>query len=228
MLGKDQKLAGARFLPVWRRKAAARAGLGYRRARHGVVGLEFALLSIPFFMFVLFVFELSYDLFTQEVLDYALQRAVAHTLARGNAANLTDGSGFIDNFLCKDFGGLLACNGAEKHIYVKVQKFTAATQKSGGTTDYFDITTGKLPMAGNVLDLSSYLASSSFCNAGSDQFVLVSVIYVGPTFVGYLLPNIISVTLSDGSQAHATLATAGINTERFSISQTQGSAGICS
>jgi hypothetical protein len=170
-----------------------------------VVALEFALLSIPFFLFVLFVMELSYDLYTQSALDAGLRQA-ATQLARGNSQNVKDGPTFISQYVCPDLRGLLECS---THLYVNIIKFPAS-----GATDYYNITTGVLPMAGNTLNLAAYTGSNSFCNVAPDQFILISVIYLGPTFIGYMLPNILSEQYA-GTTVHATLSTMGMATERF-------------
>lgn len=174
--------------------------------RRGVAAMEFAIITIPFLAFVFFVIEVGYDLFTQEALDAGLNQAVKQ-LSRGNAQNVRDATSFVSSYLCPDLRGLLQC---DTHIYIKIQKFPAT-----GATDYFDITTGKVPISGNALDLSSYQATGSFCNVAPDQFVLISVLYVGPTFLGYLFPNIFSANLN-GVQVHATQSTSGLATERFS------------
>lgn len=208
--------SGAVQSPPTRRSRRSRLPRPLRWAgdSRAVVALEFAILSIPFFTFVLFLMELSYDLFTQEALDFGLHRATK-LLARGNAQNVKDGPTFISQYLCPQLGGLLEC---QTHLYINVQKFPAT-----GAIDYYDITTGALPVSGHVLNLAAYQSNSSFCNVAPDQFVLISVIYLGPTFVGFLLPNVLSV-LFNGQPVHATLSTTGLATERFSA--TPASSGL--
>jgi hypothetical protein len=187
--------------------ASKRSGLFLgTRGRQGVVALEFALVSIPFFMLVLFVLELSYDLYTQSALDAGLRYA-ATQLARGNSQNVKDGPTFISQYVCPDLGGLLECS---SHLYINVIKFP-----SSGATDYYSITTGTLPMIGNTLNLAAYTGASSFCNVAPDQFILISLIYLGPSFIGRILPNNALVQQYGGTAVHATLSTVGMATERF-------------
>ena len=121
---------GISVLPV--RKGRGRA----RRRSRGVAAVEFALVAIPFISLILFVFELSYDLFQQEALDSGLHLAVRQ-VQTGNAQNATSGTDFITRFLCPNIGGLLTCS----NLYVKVQKLSPATGQ-----DFYDFTTGTLPL----------------------------------------------------------------------------------
>ena len=203
-----------------------------RRARRGAVALEFAILAIPFFLWILFIFELSFDLFTQEALDGALQAAVRQ-IQTGNAQNLSNGGAFIGDYLCGAAKGLLECN----NMWVNVTAISPMPQTVTSTEatvtnepDFSTYTTGSVPMSGNNLDLSNYTnisgASStpgstkppanSFCNASGSQAVLISAIYVGPTFVGGLLPGVISAQFN-GATVHPTLSTAGFVTEAFPV-----------
>ena len=168
-------------------------------------------MTIPFFVLVLGTLEISYALYTQAALDNALYLAV-RALQTGNAQNVVNSSSFISQYLCPNMFGLLECN---NNVFINVQKFVA-TQigSSSATTDYWNITTGTIPVSGHTLNLSTYQGTGNFCNVAPDQFILVSAIYVGPTFVGGLLPNIFSVTYN-GMSVHATLSTFGIATERF-------------
>lgn len=161
------------------------------------------MIALPFLMLLLFVFELSYDLFSQSALDNALQLA-ARQLQTGNAQNVKDGNDFITKYMCPDLGGLLMCS----NIYVNVAHIAPSS-----TQDYYDYTTGSVPVSGGTLDLSSYLASS-FCNAGPSELLLVSAVYVGPTFLGGFLPGAFSASYN-GHLVHASLATVGLVSEAY-------------
>nr|WP_321983202.1 TadE/TadG family type IV pilus assembly protein [uncultured Lichenicoccus sp.] len=188
-----------------------------RRKNHraGTAAVEFGILALPLLAVLLLVFELSYDLFTQTVLDGALQQA-ARRVQTGNAQNLT-GSSFISGIMCPELEGLLSC----ANVYVSVQRITP-----GATQDYYDFTTGAPPMAGGQLDLSAY-SGGSFCNSGPSQLLLVSAIYVGPAFLGSLLSNGFGVPYQ-GQTVHATLSTVGIVSEGYSpAAAPAGSAPSC-
>lgn len=178
-----------------------------------VVAVEFAILAIPFFMFMLFIFEISYDLFTQEALDAGLHAAVRQ-IQTGNAQNVQNGNQFIANYLCPDMRGLLECG---THVFVRVQKLSLT-----GSQDFYNYTDGVIPVIGNTLDLTGY-GSANFCNSGATQPLLVSAIYIGPTFIGGLLPYVLSVNYG-GNRVHATLSTAAIVSEAYpTVGAVQGS-----
>lgn len=164
------------------------------------------MIALPFLMLLLFVFELSYDLFSQAALDNALQIA-ARQLQTGNAQNVKDGNDFITRYLCPDLGGLLMCS----NVYIQVARIAPSA-----TQDYYDYTTGLPPVTNGTLDLSGYLAAS-FCNAGPSQLLLISAVYVGPTFLGGFLPGAFSATFN-GRLVHPTLSTAGIVSEAYTPS----------
>ena len=184
--------------------------------RRGAAALEFALVAVPAIAFLLFILELSFDLFSQAVLDDALQLA-ARQIQTGGAQNAKNGGDFIANYLCPDFAGLLSCNG----LYVKVQRLAL-----GSTQDYYNYTTGVPPVTAGVLDLSSY-NSASFCNSGPSQLLLISAVYVGPTLIGNLVPNALAV-FYNGSRVHATFSTVGIVSEGYPASAAaSGAASPC-
>jgi hypothetical protein len=162
--------------------------------QRGVVAIEFALLAIPFFLVLFFIFEVSLDLFEQEALDSGLHLA-ARQIQTGNAQNVTNGAAFVAGYLCPDLGELLNCN----NLYVNVDHIDPTTGQ-----DYYNFTTGTLPGGGGALDLSSY-GSANFCNAGPSEFLLISAIYVSNSAIGGLLPNVLSVKYN-GATVHATLS----------------------
>jgi hypothetical protein len=209
-LCKRQVLAAVHIL---RRTRSLARGLSGRR---GATTLEFALVAIPFLIFVLFIMELSYNLFTQEVMDSALHLAVRR-IQTGNAQNALNGNDFITKYLAPEVNGLLS----SANIYVQVQQITPNSGQ-----DFYNFTTGTLPMSHGSLDLSDF-SSSGFCNSGPAQMLLISAIYIGPAIIGGLLPNVMSVYFN-GTLVDATLSTAGIVSENFPLAAAPpGSASAC-
>jgi hypothetical protein len=174
--------------------SARRSALSGWTDRRGVVAIEFAFVAVPFFIVLFFIFEISIDLFEQELLDAGLHMA-ARQVQTGNAQNVTNGTTFINTYLCPDVGNLLTCT----NLYVNVDHITPKANQ-----DYYNFTTGKLPESGGALDLSSY-GSANFCNAGPSEFLLISAIYVSPSLIGGFLPNILSIKYN-GHTVHATLS----------------------
>ena len=169
------------------------------------MALEFAILSIPFFMTMLFILEVSYDLYCQEALDFGLHQAV-RLIQTGNAQNLANGNAFVSQYFCPSLKGLLECGSS---LYVKVQKITLAPN-----SDFYTYTDGKVPVSGSQLNLIGY-GNTDFCNSGPNQAIVVSAIYVGPSFIAGFLPNVLSVIGPAGTRVHATLATTGLVTEGY-------------
>ena len=182
------------------------------RDRRGIVAMEFALVSIPFFMTMLFILEISYDLYCQEALDYGLHEAV-RDIQTGNAQNLANGGSFVSGYLCPHLKGLLECGSS---IYVKVQKLSLAPGN-----DFYNWTDGKVPVSGSQLNLAGY-GNTDFCNSAPDQAIVVSAIYLGPSFIAGFLPNLLSVIGPSGVRVHATLSTTGLVTENYTASAPAG------
>ncbi len=194
------------------------------RSRRAAVALEFAIIALPFFTWLLFLFELSYDLFTQEALDYALQGAVRQ-IQVGSATSITKGANFISQALCPAAKGLLEC----QNMWLRITAVATITPVAGGGTvvgDYTPPTTnGAIPINAGSLDLSQYTnlagantgvpGSNPYCIASPSQAILVSVIYIGPSFIGGLLPGLLSTSFA-GNTVHPTLSTAGFVTEAYS------------
>ncbi len=176
------------------------------RKRHGSTSLEFAAIALPFVALLLFVLELSYDLFSQEALDAALHTA-ARQIATGNAQNVQNGATFVSQYLCPDLAGLLKC---DTNLYVKVDRL-----QPNDTQDYYTYTTGDIPVSGLTLNLNGY-GSANFCNAGPTELLLVSAIYVGPSFIGGLFPGLLS-EYQNGLPVHATLSTVGVVSEGYPL-----------
>ena len=201
--------------------------------RRGVAAVEFAILSIPFFLLLFFIFEISMDLFQQEALDAALHMAVRQ-IQTGNAQNVTNGAAFVSTYMCPYATGVLNCN----NISIKVQKLTlnvgttlygtqsGGTAINGGYTDYYNFTTGQLPMTAGALDLSSF-GSTSFCNSGPSEFLLITSIYTAGEIIGNLMPNLLTVSYS-GTTVHATMSQMGAVTENFPVvTAAQAAAAPC-
>lgn len=175
----------------------------WRLNRRGSAAVEFALVGMPFCVIVFLIFAISLHLYYQELLDTGLHLAIRQ-MQTGNAQNVANGDAFVASYLCPAMGNLVACG----DVHVRVDKLTFATGQ-----DYYNNTTGRLPLKGNALDLSGF-SSAGFCNTGSSQFVLLTAIYVAPTLVGGLLPNIFSVSYG-GLQVDAIMAQATTYTENY-------------
>ncbi len=186
----------------------ARAWRLPRLGRSGVAAVEFAMVGFPFFLTLFFTFEISMDLFQQEALDAGLHLAVRQ-MQTGATQNTTNGAAFINTYLCPNVTTVLNCS----NLAISVKKLSMGSPLSVSGIDFYNYTTGTLPMTGGVLDLSSF-SSASFCNIGPSQYLLVTAIYTTPSIIGNLLPGISSVSYG-GSVVHPTMSQMGTVTENF-------------
>jgi len=196
----------------WRRRLGRRAALA----------LEFAIVGPIFFLLLFVVFEESYDLFMQEVLDNAVQYS-ARQVQVGNAASATSAN-FVSTYFCPYDGGLLNCNNV--FVRLEVVNFTAAN----GCTDFYDATSGSPPVVNGALQLGLYFSGAGAAGSGSNvgitacdtaagfndpgpqQCVMMSAVYVMPSFLNGLVLNRISY---NGKLVRVAYSTAAFVTEDF-------------
>ncbi len=192
-----------------------------------MVALEFALLAIPYFIMVLGLCEISFDLFMQAATDLALQSGARQmeigTTVGPPSAGETFEQEFVRTYVCNTTAGrLLICD----NIHVKVEVLPDGEDFSSPA-----VSTGTLPLgSGNTLNLSGYDGTdgkSVFCTAKPGQLFLISAIYVGPTFLSGLLPNFFNENLN-GNPVHAVLSQVGLVSENFVAAGGKGVAPQCS
>ena len=80
---------------------------------------------------------------TKEVMDRALHIATRQ-IQTGNAQNVVNGNGFITNYMVPQLSGLLA----PSNIYVQIKRISPTAGQ-----DYYNFTTGTIPMTAGSLDL---------------------------------------------------------------------------
>ena len=137
----------------------------------GTTALEFAILSIPFFTFLLFLFEIGFDYYLQASLDYAIQEG-ARQIQTGNAQSAPSAAAFKAQYVCPNLGGLIDCNS----IYLNVTEITSDFYTQGSIGP---------PLTGGTLDPSKY----AFCLGLPNQLMLVQAIYTSPSIIGLLVPS---------------------------------------
>lgn len=202
--------------------------------------VEYAIVGPVFFLMLLFVFEVAYDLFLQEVLESAL--AVAARQMQIGASQDATGTGttsFTAADVCPSAFGLLNCNS----LYVRVEVLNTA--QTSTCADVYNATTGTLPLSAGapaMLQLAAYTSQNGpgtggpnptatacdptaqigYCNPGPDEFVLLTAIYTAPSFLNGLLPNT-SIYTYGGHDVRAQLASTAFQTEYFSADKTRPS-----
>jgi Flp pilus assembly protein TadG len=198
-----------------------RNGLGKRSA----FAVEFSIVA-PIFLLLLFVvFEVAYDLFLQEVLDSSLA-ITARQVQVGNTQGAS-ASNFVSTYFCPNDGGLLNCN----NLYVRIEEVTL--QGTSTCDDFYDATSGSAPIVNGTLELGYYYngagqqgtggnvgptvcetagSNTSFNNAGASQCIVMSAVYVAPSFLNGLVLNRITY---NGHLVRTQFSTAAFITEPF-------------
>jgi len=173
------------------------------RERRSTVTMELAALAVPFLVVMLGTMELGYDLFAQQVLDYAVEaaaRAVEVGAAQGAAGE--NSAAFAASTICPATWGLLNCNA----IVVGVAPVTTGT-------NYYTNT--------NVITLANAASQTgSICTGQAYQFMNIQAWYIGPSFVGNIIPSF--STTYNGKLVHIAQSGAGWVNEPFSGGQSVG------
>jgi Flp pilus assembly protein TadG len=193
----------------------ARRARSWRRQRQGAVSMEFAILAVPFFILLLGVMEVGYDLFVQAALDSAVETAARSIQVGTTVGCSTETSAtLVKAAVCPAAATVLNCN----DIYVTVQPVT--------TGDYY---------SGSVNELTalqpSNIAAANSANGGSINtgvgynLMQLNAWYVGPTFLGSLVPSFSMVNPVTGAgRVHITASSAGFVNEDFPGGQTSTTA----
>jgi hypothetical protein len=231
---KSQGRAGAfRLQSLWRRLR--------RKGRRGTVMVEFAIVGPVFLIFLFAIFEVAYDQYLKSVLDTALQ-ATARQIQVGQASNGTTEALMVSQYLCPNGLGLLNCS----NLYIRVERLdTTACPGGAGEPDFYDDTNGLIPVSGGQLGLNLYggtgatpvlngkgpgfcdtaTSTNGFCTPGpsasNPEFIILSAIYVAPSFLGRLLGNNYTY---NGKTVRAIPSDAAFITEGFTQTPTPANA----
>jgi Flp pilus assembly protein TadG len=166
-------------------------------ARAGVT-LEFAVVSLPFLLFLVFLLELGYDFFAQVALDYGVQSA-ARQIQVGKAQGAATVAIFQTNYLCPALSGLLPCSSVAVNI-------------APITTDYYTAVPAHLPTGpSGQLNTSGF----TYCPGRPNQLMLVQAIYTSPSLISALIPGM--ATSTAGGLARVTLSSTAFINENFPV-----------
>jgi Flp pilus assembly protein TadG len=186
----------------------------HQRDESGAVSMEFAILAVPFFILLLGVMEVGYDLFVQAALDSAVETA-ARSIQVGTtvgSSNMTN-SQIVAAAVCPAIATVLNCN----NIYVSVQPVTTGDYYSGSVNELTALSPSNIAAA-------NASGGGDICTGTGYQLMQLNAWYVGPTFLGTLVPSF-SISNPVGSgRVHITASSAGFVNEDFTGGQTTGSA----
>jgi len=174
------------------------------RGRRGATALEFAMLAVPFWMFLLGVIELGLDFYVQLALDYAVQEG-ARKLQTGAANAAASAAIFKTDCLCPLVAPFLNCNQISLNVYPVTAADYYLNAQAGG---------GAIPLSNGSLSTSSWSFSTS--SAATPMFM--QAIYTSVPVVGGFVPGY--AVNSAGGRVHVTSSTIGFINEPFSSSST--------
>jgi Flp pilus assembly protein TadG len=154
--------------------------------RRAATAVEFALVCVPFTVFLLAVMGVGLQFFLQQALDYATQGAARQVQLGHIPAEYTEAD-FVTNVFCPIFGQFQVC----ANLFVDVRP----------VTDYQQLT------APGVTDTPTGTATAGFkfCPGQPGQLMYVHVVYLAPMIGGSLL--------SYGSAGNAIVANAAFANE---------------
>ncbi len=172
--------------------------------RRGAAALEFAIVAVPFFILLLGTMEVGYDVFVQAALSNAVNvaaRSVQVGTAQASATGRAEAS-WVTSAVCPALGGLLNCG----QLYV-----TIAGIPSGTGQNYYTYITANPPSLAAITS-----SSDTVCTGTAAQMMVLRAYYLGPTFLGLLIPGWSQVSpVSAGARVHVTYASAGFVNEYF-------------
>ncbi len=181
-----------------------------------------------FLMLLFFVFNLAYDAFIQAILEATLA-LTAQQVEVGNTTAATSAN-FVSNYVCTNDAGLLGCN----NLFIRVETFAPAECE-----DFYQATTGTPPVAGGQIELSDYMGTAAgsggnlgptacstsgttaFCDPLPAQQIILSAVYLTPTFLSGLLPG--GGYSYGGKLYHVAFTTIAFETENFEVIGTEPS-----
>ena len=153
-------------------------------------------------LFLLFLFEIGFDLYVQLALDYTVQEA-ARELQTGAGNAATSAQTFMTDCLCPRVSAFLNCSQISLNVAPMTNVDYYANAVAGA---------GALPVSANGLDTSGFV----FTPSGSDTPMFMQAIYTSVSPVGLLLP-MMSVKYG-ASRVHVTNSTIGFVNEPFTSS----------
>ena len=170
---------------------AIRGGQSFGRDQRGVTAIEFALLALPFFTFILAIIETSLAFLAGQILDGAVQDS-ARLIRTGQAQTSTpayDGDDFRAA-ICTGLYNMFDCDKADDKLRVSVTVLT----DFGAAALGYPLKTGE----DCKKDDCEWTLSDDYQPGNGGQVVLVQAYYKWPTVVN--LPGFNFQTLPDGTR----------------------------
>jgi Flp pilus assembly protein TadG len=173
----------------------------FRRTRRSAVAMEMAMVALPFCLMLLGTFEVTFDLYVQSAMNLAVSQAARNVWIGAVQGPMTSAS-FVTQAVCPTLGSLLSCTGVIANVHPISQTSDFWNTPPPPYTDGSNLTVG----------------TWTVCTGGPGQFVLVQLVYAGPTFVGLFIPTF---TLNySGVPVHPTYTSAAFVNQPFTATST--------
>ncbi|WP_428492345.1 TadE/TadG family type IV pilus assembly protein [Rhodopila sp.] len=130
--------------------------------RRGVAAIEFALVCMPFTLFLMAVLGVGLNFYLQQALDYATQ-AAARQVQLGLVPAADTQADFITKVFCPSFGQFQACG----NLFVDLRP----------VTDYQQLTNPGVPDAPDSTATTGFV----FCPGQPGQLMYMHVVYIPPS-----------------------------------------------
>lgn len=154
----NPRLTFAAYAQGMRHAAEARLGSDNR----AVAAVEFALVCLPFALFLMAVMAAGMNFYFQQALDFAVQSAVRQVQIGGVPAAYTQAD-FLANVFCPSFGELQICANVSVDLHP--------------VSDYQQLTTGNAADAPASVQTGGF----SFCTGQPGQLMYLHVVYLPPS-----------------------------------------------
>lgn len=138
-----------------------------RSDRRAATAVEFALVCLPFILFLLAVMGTGLHFYLQQALDYATQ-AAARQVQLGHVPATYTAADFADKIFCPVFSGFQDCS----NLFVDVRP----------VTDYQQLANPGVPDAPDSVATTGFV----FCPGQPGQLMYVHVVYLAPSIGGTL------------------------------------------
>ena len=165
----------------WRVTCGRAALARLLKGDRGAVAVEFALVSIPFVMTVLFILQMALTFFWIQCVEISTVQAARSIRIGAVQEEGLSAEQFKANKLCPFLRAGMDCSRVVVSIYPVEKEWDAARTK--GVYRYIDKSVPKLQPA--VLDQSA----ATYCPGGPGDMVFVDVVYKAPAFMGLLAPT---------------------------------------
>ncbi|WP_371311853.1 TadE/TadG family type IV pilus assembly protein [Pseudovibrio flavus] len=111
------------------------------RDQRGATAVEFAMVGIPFFMFIMAILEIGLVFFAGTILDHATHES-ARLVRTGQAQNSGMDAGTFKQKICENMTSVI-CSDASR-LHVEVLNFDSFSEAASGTTSVIDPATGEV------------------------------------------------------------------------------------